>query len=214
MPVSNPDHLPALVHLVSGLQPRRLLDVGIGMGSFGLLARQSLDICYGRLSPSNWQVTIDGAEIFEGYRNPVWDFAYSTVHMGDIRQLLPTLPRYDVVICCDVLEHFDPAEARTLIGALLDHSATLIATSPNHFIPQDAWGGNESERHLSVIGREDFPGLAVHHRGAGTDLFAASNDPERRATLRAIAAASPRSLPPPSNTLLRRAWRRLRRQFQ
>jgi hypothetical protein len=213
MPVSNPDHLPALIHLISGLQPARLLDVGIGMGSLGLLARQSLDICYGRIDRPTWQSTIEGVEIFERYRNPTWDYAYSRVHVGDVRQLLGSLPRYDVVVCCDVLEHFEPADSRALIARLLAHSGCLIATSPNQFIPQDAWGGNEAERHLSVVGPTDFPGLAVHQRGAVTDLFAAASDSVLREKVRAIAAASPRSVPPRHPSPVARAWRKLRRHL-
>jgi hypothetical protein len=209
MPVSNPDHLPLLVHLTTGLQPRRLLDVGIGMGSFGLLARQSLDICHGRVGASDWQATIDGAEIFEGYRNPVWSYAYSQVHIGNIVTLLPSLQRYDVIVCCDVLEHFDVGEARALIAGMLAHSSVLIATTPNRFIPQGAWGGNEAERHRSVVTSGDFPGLAVHQRGAATDLFAASCDPGDRAKLEKIAEASPRTVPPRPLAIWRRVCRKL-----
>jgi hypothetical protein len=211
MPVSNPDHLPLLIHLTAALQPRRVLDVGVGMGSLGLLARQSLDICYGRIQPAAWETTIDGVEVFEGYRNTVWGYAYSQVHMGDVRTVLPALGRYDLVFCCDVLEHFEHAESRRLISALLAQCDVLIATTPNHHIPQDAWGGNEAERHLSVVTAGDFPDLALHERGAGTDLFVAAHNAVQRATIGRIAAVSPRTVPPRPPALWRRAGRKLRR---
>src|SRR4051794_1109603 len=112
MPVSNPEHIPAVLHFVQACQPRSILDVGIGTGSYGLLLRQGLDIGYGRMQPAEWQVQIDGVEIFEGYRNPVWGYAYSRVVMGDVRQLLPGLGAYDLILCNDVLEHFPREESR------------------------------------------------------------------------------------------------------
>jgi hypothetical protein len=213
MPVSNPLHIPALIHLASGLQPRRVLDVGIGIGSLGLLLRQTLDICYGRIAPGSWQVIVEGVEIFDGYRNPVWDYAYSRIHMGDIRQILPTLPGYDLICCCDVLEHFEHNEAQRLIRSLLDHSRTLLATTPNILIPQDAWGGNEAERHLSVVTRGDFPGLALHQRGAATDLFVASADADTRHQLAGLGDTMPRTFAPAASALLPRLRRKLRRLF-
>lgn len=211
MPVSNPQHLPALIHLVSALQPRRVLDVGIGTGSLGLLARQTLDICYGRIEPAEWEITIDGVEIFEGYRNPVWHYAYTQVHLGDIRELLPSLERYDLVCCCDVLEHFEHAEARRIIRGLLEHSQVLLATTPNRLIPQEAWGGNEAERHLSLVNRKDFPGLALHHRGSVTDLFAASLAGETRRQIERIGDFTPRSISIDPGSWTGRLRRKLRR---
>lgn len=213
MPLSNPDHLPALIHLTAALEPRRVLDVGIGMGSLGLLARQSLDICYGRIEPATWHATIDGVEIFAGYRNPVWGYAYTQVHLGDIRRLLPALPAYDIVFCCDVLEHFEHNESRKLIADLLDHSTILVATSPHRHIPQGAWGGNEAERHLSVVGKADFPDLALHLKGAVTDCMVATHHRDLREKIISIAATLPRILPPSKPSLLRRALHKFRRSF-
>ena len=161
MPVSNPNHIPAVLHFVQACQPRSVLDVGIGTGSYGLLLRQSLDIGAGRIQAATWQVKIDGVEVFEGYRNPVWSYAYSRVLMGDVRQLLPTLGTYDLALCSDVLEHFPREEARSLVRTLLTQCRVLIATTPNREYPQAAWGGNEAETHCCLLGRADFHGLVA-----------------------------------------------------
>lgn len=161
MPVSNPEHIPAVLHFVHAAEARSILDVGIGTGSYGLLLRQGLDIGYGRIQPEEWQVKIDGVEIFPAYRNPVWDFAYSRVLMGDIRQLLPALDHYDLILCNDVLEHFPRNEARQLVKALLGKCRVLLATTPNREYPQGAWGGNEAETHHSLLDRSDFAGLVA-----------------------------------------------------
>jgi len=161
MPLSNSEHIPAVLHFAQACRPRSILDVGIGTGSYGLLLRQSLDIGYGRIQKSEWEVTIDGVELFEPYRNPVWDFAYNRVLPGDIRDLLPGLGSYDLILCNDVLEHFPRAEARALVTTLLQHGRVLLATTPNREFPQGAWGGNEAERHHCLLGRDDFAGLVA-----------------------------------------------------
>ncbi|MBR8837697.1 MAG: class I SAM-dependent methyltransferase [Stigonema ocellatum SAG 48.90 = DSM 106950] len=176
MPMSNPLHLTSVVYFASILQPRRILDVGIGMGSYGFLIRQFLDISQERLKKSEWQIQIDGVEIFEGYRNPVWDYAYSRVSIGDIRDLVDSLEEYDLILCNDVLEHFEREEARLLISQLLKLSLVFIATTPNREYPQDSWGGNEAERHLCLLDASDFPQLVVQKVTGITTCYICCDD--------------------------------------
>ncbi len=129
MPISSPDHVPAVLHFIRSLQPGSILDVGIGTGSYGLLLRQYLDIAQLRVQPEDWRVRIDGVEIFEQYENPVWDYAYDDVFIGDIRELVAELSDYGVVLCNDVLEHLPREEARALVSTLLDKCQVLVATS-------------------------------------------------------------------------------------
>ena len=72
MPLSDVWHIPAVMHFVRAAAPTRVLDVGIGMGNFGLLVRQYGDIGNERLSREQWKLRIDGIELFEPYRNPAW----------------------------------------------------------------------------------------------------------------------------------------------
>jgi SAM-dependent methyltransferase len=213
MPLSNPEHIPAVLHFVQSCQPRAVLDVGVGTGSYGLLLRQSLDIGYGRIEPASWQVKIDGVEIFEPYRNPVWSFAYSRVLMGDIRQLRPSLGKYDVILANDVLEHFPREEARALVKDLLSCGRVLIATTPNRDFPQGAWGGNEAETHHSLLDRSDFAGLVATVETGVTTCYICTADREAIYPLLLAAdrcvqvrPATPMSLP----TRLRRKWRQWR----
>jgi len=213
MPVSNPEHIPTVLHFAQACQARSILDVGIGTGSYGLLLRQSLDIGYGRIKPAEWQVEIDGVEIFEGYRNPVWDFAYTRVHMGDIRQLLPTIGSYDLVLCNDVLEHFPRDEARRLTEALLVHCGVLLATTPNRNFPQGAWGGNEAETHHCLLNRTDFPGLVAEIATGITTCYVCTRRPELVYPLLLAADRCAQVSPArPMNLLirLRRKWRQWR----
>lgn len=213
MPLSNPEHIPVVLHYVRACRPRRILDVGIGTGSYGLLMRQSLDIGYGRVQRAEWQVKIDGVEIFEGYRNPVWDYAYTSVRMGDIRQLLPQLGSYDLVLCNDVLEHFPRNEARALVQTLLIQAKVLIATTPNCDYPQGAWGGNEAETHHCLLDQTDFAGLVATTVTGVTTCYVCTRQREKIYPLLLAADRCPGIRPPrPLNPLvrLRRKWRQWR----
>jgi hypothetical protein len=213
MPLSNSEHIPAVLHFVHACEPRAILDVGIGTGSYGLLLRQGLDIGYGRVQPAEWQVRIDGVEIFEGYRNPVWSYAYSQVLMGDVRQHLPRLGAYDVVLCNDVLEHFPREEARQLVRTLLAQARVLIATTPNREYPQGAWGGNEAETHHCLLDRSDFHGLVAEITTGVTTCYVCTDRAELIYPLLLAADRCVRvTAPSPMNPLvrLRRKWRQWR----
>jgi SAM-dependent methyltransferase len=213
MPVSNPEHIPVVLHFVQAVQPRSVLDVGVGTGSYGLLLRQGLDIGHGRVRPEEWQVNIEGAEIFEGYRNPVWAYAYNRIHLGDIRQLLPTLPAFDLILCNDVLEHFAVDEARQLVRDFLNRGSVLVATTPNIDYPQGAWGGNEAERHHCLLRAADFHGLVAEIKTGITSCFVATNREDLVYPLLLAADRSPRVTPGrPMHpwVRLRRKWREWR----
>src|SRR3712207_702303 len=157
MPVSNVFHVGAVVHFAAAVPNRRILDVGIGTGTYGWILRQTTEITAERLRREDWQGVIEGIEVFEPYRNPMWEYAYDRVHVGDVRRVLETVGTFDVVIACDVLEHFPREEARRLIRRLLEVGRVLIATTPNQSFEQGAWGGNEAERHHSLLDATDFP---------------------------------------------------------
>lgn len=213
MPLSNPEHIPAVLHFAQAIQPASVLDVGVGTGSYGLLLRQGLDIGCGRIRPETWQVRIDGVEIFEDYRNPVWGYAYNRVLMGDVRALLPDLGAYDIILCNDVLEHFPREEARSLIGTLLERGRVLIATTPNREYPQGAWGGNEAETHHALLGPADFNGLVAQVVTGVTTCYVCTRHREQVYPLLLAADRCPQLTPGrPLHPLvrLRRRWRERR----
>lgn len=213
MPLSNPDHISTVLHFAQACRPKSILDVGIGTGSYGLLLRQSLDIGYGRVQPAEWQVEITGVEIFENYHNPVWDYAYTSVILGDVRQILPKLKNYDLVLCNDVLEHFPREEARTIAKALVCHCGTLIATTPNREYPQGAWGGNEAETHHSLLDRTDFTGLVAEIETGITTCYICTTKQEMVYPLLITSDRCARLTPAKPQSLfvrIRRKWRQWR----
>jgi hypothetical protein len=197
MPMSNPWHLPAVLQFVQQLQARSVLDIGVGLGTYGFMVRQFADIACGRLRRDEWLVKIDGIEIFEPYRNPVWDYAYDAVRIGDVRDMLGSTGPYDVILCNDVLEHFPKQEAVDLIERLLDHAPVVIATTPASDWPQGPWGGNDAETHHCTLAPADIPHLAaVLHTGV-TNCYLISKTPEKTALIGGIAWNCPLVAPSP-----------------
>ncbi|MFZ4764853.1 MAG: class I SAM-dependent methyltransferase [Roseimicrobium sp.] len=176
--MSNPWHLAPVLHYLGAVKPTRVLDVGIGTGSYGFMTRQFFDIGLERLNPADWQLVIDGVELFEPYRNPIWAYAYNNVMMGDIRDLLPTLGSYDVILCNDVLEHFPLEESQELVRNLLQKAPVVIATTPSWEMPQGAWGGNEAETHHCCLRPQDMPALVASKRTGNTSLYVSCTDAE------------------------------------
>jgi 2-polyprenyl-3-methyl-5-hydroxy-6-metoxy-1,4-benzoquinol methylase len=191
MPTSNPIHMPTVIHFLTGIQPKSVLDIGIGMGAYGFLTRQYLDIARERVRKEDWKVIIDGIEIFEAYRNPVWDYSYNSVKIGNI-EYVDIDYNYDLVICNDVLEHLDHDSALKVIDKIMKHTKVLIATTPNFFIEQGAWGGNYAETHRCLLKPKDFAKLAAYIYTGDTTCYICASDKLFRDQVSQIAQTCPK----------------------
>ncbi len=156
MGVSDASNLPFVATELQRLRPQSILEIGVGFGKWGVIAREYLEAWQGRFRREEWQVRIEGIEIFEGYRNPVWDAAYDQIHIGDATQILNTLGQFDVGLMCDVIEHIEKPAGRELVNQLLAHCQTVILTTPLSFWPQGEEHGNASQKHLCLWRPEDF----------------------------------------------------------
>ena len=213
MPFSDPRHIATVVHFATALKPDKVLDVGIGMGLYGLLLRHYLDIAHERLIRGTWTVRIDGVEIFENYRNPVWEYAYDSVTIADARVFVPSAGEYDLVLMGDILEHFERNEARILVEVALSRAKTVIATTPHIEMIQSAWAGNAAETHLSLLDATDFPSLVTAKAAADTTCYVCSRDPATIERIKDAAALCPSYRVGFVPYWRRRIVRRLRREL-
>lgn len=159
MCTSDASNIPFVVAELQRLRPGSVLDVGVGFGKVGMLVREYLECWYGRYAPSSWQIAVEGIEIFEGYRNPLWSSMYNRVHVGDARDLVGKIGRFDVAICCDVIEHMDKASGLDLVHRLVENCGVLLLTTPISFWPQGAENGNPHEVHRSHWHADDLCGV-------------------------------------------------------
>jgi hypothetical protein len=156
MGVSDPSNVPFVAAEIQRLQPTSVLDVGIGFGKWGVIVRECLEAWQGRFARKDWKVHIEGIEIFEPYRNPLWDSVYDRVHIGDAHKLLSTIGHFDVGICCDVIEHVEKDRGYRLLRELVNCCDVVILATPIFFWEQPESNGNVHERHLSHWRESDF----------------------------------------------------------
>lgn len=97
---------------IKSLAPKKILDVGPGIGTYGKLSREAI--------PNNLQ--IDAVESTTDYIQKFnLKSIYNTVHNKTIQDFLYESARmeYDVAVCGDVLEHLFLHEAISVIDCLL-----------------------------------------------------------------------------------------------
>jgi predicted TPR repeat methyltransferase len=118
MPVSTPVHISHCLERIIALNPQSVLDVGCGFGLWGFLCREYLDVWHGRVLPEQWQVRIDGVELFEPYIQAHQRAVYTQVFVADIRQAVEAIDAYDLIIAGDVIEHLDKADGAAVLDRL------------------------------------------------------------------------------------------------
>ena len=177
MPMGDYYNIPWIISLVARANPKSILDIGVGDGTYGFLIRQYLDIAAERWDKNEWIVKIDGIEIFENYRNPIWDYFYNQVQVCDVRSIVNDLPRYDVILMADVIEHFSKADGKSLLNNLMGKGKLVIISTPNKPYPQSMILANSFEEHLSSWSKSDFDGFhALSIKLKDCNVYAISSD--------------------------------------
>ncbi|MCB0254174.1 MAG: hypothetical protein KDI55_10610 [Anaerolineae bacterium] len=163
MPSSPFQQLTQIVELIRLTDPQNLLDIGVGFGKYGVLSREYLEINSGNLDRNSWQRRIDGIEGFQSYLNPLHEYVYDHVYVGDAAQLVPTLPyRYDLALVIDILEHFDYTSGCKLIVDLRKISRNVLVGTPKEWVDQGAIFGNRMEEHKFRWERKHFGDFGAH----------------------------------------------------
>jgi hypothetical protein len=160
MPSSDPTTIPYVLRLVSTLEPESILDVGAGNGRYGFLFRELLDMNYARFK--QWKYRIDAVEIETDYLNPVHNYVYNNVFIGDWLDVEIAF-HYDLVFMGDVLEHFRESEWQDALKKARDLADTVIVVSPNWdgSSYQKAWHGYEHETHHVELSPEKVGGKCL-----------------------------------------------------
>lgn len=135
----------ALQEAVAGKTSFSMLDVGPGLGKYGLLAREYL----------HGVDQLDAVEVESRYITPtLWEI-YDCVHGNDIRDWsTDALSNYDVVLMADVIEHMPKEDGLALIDRI---PGPAVMTTPSVWFQnpesEDGW---PSEQHRSLWGPQDF----------------------------------------------------------
>jgi len=158
MPSSQPWRISPIAEYLFNLHPTSILDIGVGFGKWGALAREYTDVNKGRCAKKLWQVKIDGIEIFPAYQSVLWA-VYDNIHIGNAIDVLPKLGNYDLILAIEVLEHINRADGLKMIAAIRAKSKEFIISYSNGISP--GMFGNKHEEHVSKWHAEDFPGCKL-----------------------------------------------------
>jgi hypothetical protein len=179
MATSNYHIFTDLLHVVEQVKPKSILDVGIGFGILGGLYREVFELYYGR-SLKERTVKIDGIEIFEKLKNPMWDLFYNQVFVGNALEIIDRLGRYELITAVEIIEHLEKDQGKILIDKMLKHADLVILTSPRSFIQPGEVLGNEYALHRSLWSKKDFAGIPILYKNTGFNFMVIlSHDPQR-----------------------------------
>jgi len=178
MPTSDLYNIVPIVSVISSLNPKSVLDIGCGFGKYGMLMREYLEIWQDRLHPDTWETKIFGIDAFENYRNPIWEFAYNQVYIGDAELILPTLESFDLILIADVIEHFEKDNAVNLVSKCLEKSKVVLISTPREFYAQGDSFGNKHEVHRCLFQVDDLPkdSHVIKIQALSCDIFVASRE--------------------------------------
>ena len=152
MGTSNWQNISFCVDLLRRIRPKKILDVGIGFGRWGMLCREYLDVWEGRVFPTEWEVEIVGIEGYQKNIQPYHSVFYSRVINSEALEFLSKTPeRFDLIILGDVLEHFSKEQGQKVLElCLLKSQFVLVIVPLGNNWQQGSSYGNAYERHQSV----------------------------------------------------------------
>ncbi|MFQ5715620.1 MAG: class I SAM-dependent methyltransferase [Nitrospinales bacterium] len=163
MPTSTFSQINSFVTYLQQANPNSLLDIGVGNGKLGFIARDLLDVMLGeRFRKRDWKITIDGIEVFPDYIQDHQKAIYDEIHIGDAFDVIDTLGAYDLIVVGDVLEHFEKTRALKFLDKCVAHcnKHVIISIPLGENWTQPAVYGNPYEEHLSFWRKEEFEPFA------------------------------------------------------
>lgn len=163
MPSSFYHQIGQILDVIVSVNPRAVLDVGVGFGKYGFLSREYLDV-YGKEREreyGDFRVRIDGIEAFPKYITPLHRMIYDHIYEGDAAEVIGTVDaHYGLALMIDVLEHFDRDRGLKLVQALLERCDNVLISVPSPLMPQDGEAfGNPFEEHRHGFCWKDFDGF-------------------------------------------------------
>ena len=153
------------MYVLQQLAPLSVLDIGKGFGKYGFLLHEYAGIdTKARPDPSRTlaeqsRCRVDAVESNPAYMWPHIPQLYINTVVGRIEDCYSGLPRYDVVLMLDVIEHLESASAAAIVRHFIAAGSTVVVSTPSRFFQQDLYE-SEDERHVSFWGVREMRGLA------------------------------------------------------
>lgn len=158
MGTSNWQNVSYCIELIRRINPKSILDIGAGFGRWGILGREFLEVWDDSNFTEKWKRKIDAIEIFNGYVKPYHSYFYDNVYIEDAIDFVNGLEEcYDLIICGDIIEHFEKNEGKIFIDKCLKRCRYLMINIPiGKNWEQNIINNNKYEAHKSIWYNSDF----------------------------------------------------------
>ncbi|HDZ14394.1 hypothetical protein LCGC14_0993670 [marine sediment metagenome] len=162
MPSSDIAMIPKVISIVNAIDPKSILDIGMGNGRYGFLFRECLDWNYGRLDKRDRIIRIDGIDITDSYITDVHRTVYNNIIVSDWMEHEPSIP-YGLIFMGDVLEHWPEGIWQKALTKAKRFSKFTIVVAPNWrgSIAQGEWHGHKYESHEVVLSPQSVGGKCL-----------------------------------------------------
>jgi hypothetical protein len=164
MGTSNWQNISYSIEVVRRLNPKTILDVGVGFGRWGILFREFLEVWENGRYDGKWQRRIEGIEIYPGYIKEYHRYFYDEIHNQNALEFLRnTSGEYDLINFGDVIEHFEKADGEELVKLAVDKAKFVLINIPiGKYWAQEGTKENPYEAHKSVWYNNDFTKYKYH----------------------------------------------------
>ena len=108
-----------------------------------------------RYSKEGWKVRIEGIEAYTGYLHEGHKFVYEKIHVGEAKEIMSNLGKFDVIFFGDIIEHFPLNEGKQLLKTAISHAnKCVMLTTPKY----DTYQAELCNNPLEYIKKEKIKG--------------------------------------------------------
>jgi hypothetical protein len=158
------ENIPIILSAVEKQNHKSVLDIGAGMGKYGLLIREqylSKKAELGELEPSN-DINIDAVEDTKYLLDKIdGSGIYDHIYKNDVFNIVDELKSnkaHELILIIDVLEHWNKEVGISLIKELVTICPVLISTPKKVGMYKDHFYG-DPRHHITQFSQEDFNGF-------------------------------------------------------
>lgn len=172
MPSSTHYLINDMVSEILKTNPKSILDLGVGYGKYGFLCREFLETHEDRVYPEQWNIKIDGIEIWKEYvKRFSWlKTFYNNIYVGDAHKLIDKVGNYDLIIAGDIIEHLPRKEAYELLIKCIRkaNKCVLVSIPTGNWLHNRIWAKNPYEEHKSIWWAKEL--IKIGHKELGYSI--------------------------------------------
>lgn len=163
---SFPENIPSIAKAIKESNPKRILDVGSAFGKYSILAREA--ILSGRAESLDLEpvddLVIGCVEMAKYFHNiPYHEKLYQMHYHMDVRNIeWNDMPKFDLALMIDVIEHWPKEQGKEIINKMLNHGMKILISTPKEvYMYKEDYYGKDCPKHETQWHAEDFADWVV-----------------------------------------------------